>query len=168
MTPERRPPPAIASSSSAPPSRPVLADTQQPIPEHLLRANAFRAAQRAATFPAPPTPQPPRAAPGALPPPPPRPFQLPPPPARPAPQAPRAYQPPTGPATVGTAEGHAATTARLRVIWSEAERLDAQMATYDPTSIRMRLASHAATLLMAEADALEAQLRSSQQIHPPG
>ena len=171
MAPDRRPALAIASSSSAPHSRPVLTDTQQHIPEHLLHANAFRAVQRAATFPAPP--QPPLAAPAAPPPPPPRAYQPPPPPAQPAPQAPRAYQPPpppptAGPAAVGTAEWHAATAARLNVIWTNAERLNVLMANSDAASIRSRSYFNSLAVLLAEADELEARVLASQQIHPPG
>jgi hypothetical protein len=167
----RRPPPAIASSSNAPQPRPTLSDEQQPPPDFLLRANNYRAALRApahaglaAAFPP---------APAAPPPPPPRAHQPPPPPTQPAPQAPRAYQPPPPPPTagavaVGTVEWHAATAARLDIVWTDAARLNALLVNSDPASLRSRCYFNSLAVLLAEADDLEAQVLASQQIHPPG
>jgi hypothetical protein len=168
--PARRPPPAVASSSTTP-ARPILdLNTQQPIPTFLLQAVANSTALLAPAAPlvhqaapAHPPPPPPPAPAAPQPPPPQYPAA---PQAQPS-QNPAAPQAPP-PAEVGTAALHAATAARLVAIWEHMERLNNQMTTMVPGSIRMRSCHNMTEGLIAEADQLEALVLSSPQIHPPG
>jgi hypothetical protein len=65
-------------------------------------------------------------------------------------------------------EWHAATAARLDIIWTDAARLNALLANSDAASLRSRCNFNMLAVLLAEADKLEAQVLASQQIHPPG